>query len=392
MKDLDCRTSWPTQKLEPTYYSRFGSRCLKVRLLGVERACLNRLAYNFTNLSSSRSFLAATTYRLLLLTCMVWLLVGCTAPSRVYTQKSETLPPLPELIDESAFVPWKPSPENIVSPGFEVEVSSPVDETIKGTFRVDKDGVLKLPYQVEVQAGGLSVPALVSAVNHSYTRLLVNPNITVSIVNEEYYVEVGGLVNQPGVYPIPKGASLDELIAQAKGLQVGSDQQPRAQFARISQGAITNTIRLQDYYSGQPGLLPSWKGGEKVFLQYTRNSLTASGSSAFVRLVGQIKNPGEYRFQDGKDVYDYMILAGGPTEKANMDNLTLIRGLERGQRETISFSLQKSDAIPALRSGDVIMFQAENPSQLQKDAQTVGGFSGILSSFVGMLALIGLAF
>jgi protein involved in polysaccharide export with SLBB domain len=129
-----------------------------------------------------------------------------------------------------------------------------------------------------------------------------------------------------------------------------------------------------------------------VFLQYTRNSLTASGSSAFVRLVGQIKNPGEYRFQDGKDVYDYMILAGGPTEKANMDNLTLIRGLERGQRETISFSLQQSDAIPALRSGDVIMFQAENPSQLQKDAQTVGGFSGILSSFVGMLALIGLAF
>lgn len=320
------------------------------------------------------------------------LLPGCTATSRVYNQKSEKLPPLPELMDENAFVPWKTTSDTIVSPGFEIEISSPVDETIKGTFRIDKDGLLKLPYQVEVNAGGLPVPALTSAINRSYSRLLVNPNITVSVVKQEYYVEVGGLVNRPGVYPIAKGASLDELIAHAKGLQVGSDQQPRAQFARITQGDITNTIRLQDYYSGQPGLLPSWRGGEKVFLQYTRTSLAPSDSSASIRLVGQIKNPGEYRFQEGKDVYDYMILAGGPTEKANMDNLTLIRGLEKGQRETISFSLQKAEAIPALRSGDVIMFQAENPSQLQKDAQTVGGFSGFFSSIAAMLALVGLAF
>jgi len=310
----------------------------------------------------------------------------------MYNQKSETLPPLPELLDENAFVQWNTLPDSIVSPGFELEISSPVDETIKGTFRVDKDGVLKLPYQVEVKASGLSVPALTSAINRSYSRLLVNPAITVSLVKQEYYVEVGGLVNRPGVYPVPKNASLDELISHAKGLQLGSGQQPRAQFARITQGDITNTIRLQDYYSGQPGLLPSWRGGEKVFLQYTQTSLSASGSSASIRLLGQIKNPGEYRFQEGKDVYDYMILAGGPTEKANMDNLTLIRGLEKGQRETISFSLQKSEAIPALRSGDVIMFQADNPSQLQKDAQTVGGFSGFISSLAGMLALIGLAF
>jgi protein involved in polysaccharide export with SLBB domain len=350
--------------------------------------------HNKTNavISSCWSLRFVTTSLFLPVAVLLFVLSGCTATSRVYTQKSEKLPPLPELIDESAFVPWKTASDSIVSPGYEIEISSPVDETIKGTFRIGKDSLLKLPYQVEVNASGLSVPALTSAINRSYSRLLVNPNIAVSVVKQEYYVEIGGLVNRPGVYPIPKSASLDELIAHAKGLQVGSDQQPRAQFARITQGDITNTIRLQDYYSGQPGLLPTWRGGEKVFLQYTRTSLSPTGSSASIRLVGQIKNPGEYRFQDGKDVYDYMILAGGPTEKANMDNLTLIRGLERGERETISFSLQQSETIPALRSGDVIMFQADNPSQLQKDAQTVGGFSGFFSSLAGVLAMIGLAF
>ena len=321
--------------------------------------------------------------------CLI--LTSCTSASRVYTQKSVALSPVPNPVDASAFTPWTSPPQNIVSPGSEIEINSTVDETIKGVFRIEKNGILKLPYQVEVSAIGLTLPGLTSAINRSYTRLLVNPKITVSIVKDEAYVEVGGLVNKPGVYPIAKGASLDELIAHAKGLQVGQDQLPRAQFARITQGAITNIIRLQDYYSGQPGLLPAWRGGEKIFLQFTRESLSSAGSSAFVRLVGQVKNPGEYRYQEGKDVYDYMILAGGPTEKANMDNLTLVRDIDQGRRQTISFSLQKAEAIPPLQSGDVVMFQAENPSQLQKDAQTVGGFSGVLSSFVGLLAVIGLA-
>jgi hypothetical protein len=75
-----------------------------------------------------------------------------------------------------------------------------------------------------------------------------------------------------------------------------------------------------------------------------------------------------------------------------MNDLTLIRENNNNKRETISFSLQESDTIPNLLPGDVIMFKADNPSQLQKDAQTVGGFSSILSSIAAVFTMIGLAF
>jgi polysaccharide biosynthesis/export protein len=328
--------------------------------------------------------------------CLTSTLTGCsTKKSAPIFEPVNELSPEAALLDSTnsgtQFTPWKKTTPNLIAPGFEIEVSSTADKKIKGIYRVDMDGLLKLPYQVEVSASGNTLNQLTGAINRAYGRLLVSPQIKVSVITDAYYVEVGGLVVEPGVFAVPKSASLDELIAKAKGLQHGSDQSARAQYARITQGKITNTIRLQDYYSGLPGLQPTWAGGEKVFLQYTHEALVPRSSSSYIRMVGQIKNPGEYRFQDGKDVYDYMILAGGPTERANLDNVRLIRGVDQGSKATIAFSLNEGDTIPPLASGDVVMFQAENPTQLEKNSRTWGGFASIFSSIAGLVALIGLS-
>jgi protein involved in polysaccharide export with SLBB domain len=325
------------------------------------------------------------------------LFTACTPPLRSYTQKvnsNTTVTNQKNSPEEKylRFTPWQKRSNILVNSGFEIEVASSADELIKGTFKVDKDGILKLPYQTDVMVRGLTPSELKSTINKAYQRILVNPQINVSIIKDDVNVEVGGLVNRPGIYAVNKNATLDELVTSAGGLLTGSDQLPQAQYVRITQGEIANTISLRDYYSGQNNLLPTWYGEEQVFFQFNQNSVNFSDNSNYVRLIGQIKMPGEYRYETDKDVYDYMILAGGPTERANMNDLTLIRENNNNKRETISFSLQESDTIPNLLPGDVIMFKADNPSQLQKDAQTVGGFSSILSSIAAVFTMIGLAF
>src|SRR3990167_1314486 len=55
--------------------------------------------------------------------------------------------------------------EDELAPGFLVRLSSLKDEKLNGQYRINADGLLKLPYNIRLQTAGMDEKALRSAVN-----------------------------------------------------------------------------------------------------------------------------------------------------------------------------------------------------------------------------------
>lgn len=321
--------------------------------------------------------------RVLLLVVVILAASACyTGPHHILVPKT-TIASTGVTLQQTA---WNTRPSNEVAPGFEVTIKSAADPRINGTSRIDQEGLLKLNYDVRIATSGMTESDLASAINKAFSKVLRNPDVKMEITKREYFVDVQGLVKKAGQYLVKKDASLDELVSLAGGLET-TPGATMPQYARIDQLGVSNVVKLRDYYSGKRDLVPQWQGGEVVFFQNERGSL-AGGGRDYVQLLGQFKNPGEYPFTEGADFYDYMIQAGGPSEKADLYNLELVRS-NGPQREIFQFASANYNEIPAVMPGDTIIMNADNPSRFEKDSRVIGGFTSIVTA-IGTMVLLGL--
>jgi protein involved in polysaccharide export with SLBB domain len=272
-----------------------------------------------------------------------------------------------------------------VAPGFEIKVSSLEDQNINGKFRIDFSGKLKLPYDVTLNTDGLTRDALKSKVNESYAKFFKSqPKIGVSVVEEKYWIDVRGLVEKPARVLVQRSASLDEALAQAGGLL----KTATAKFVRIQQGEGSVTIKLSDYYSGNTqDKVPSWQGGDVVFFQSDRDldEAAADGEKSYIQLLGEVKNPGEYRYSRKADFYDYLARAGGPSDKANLLKIEVIRNSSDG-RTSSRFELVPKD-IPQLYAGDMILVHSDKQTPSERVVAMAAGIAGILNTMLLIILL-----
>ena len=250
-------------------------------------------------------------------------------------------------------------------------------------FRIQLDGTLDLPYGIQIQTTGLAEPELKDRVRNAYRRYFRNTSIIdVAIAQEEFWVDVRGLVRRAGAYLARRDSSLDELIGKAGGFV----DSPTPQYVRIHQGGTTTVIKLSEYYSGAQGMLPEWRGGDSVFFQ-SEPVHTASPDELveknYIQLLGEVTSPGEYRIKEGADFFYYLVRAAGPTSNADMDNIQVVR--RTGFKvESLTFSTDDVDEIPGLMGGDIVIV---NP-QSESDLTIASGFVGILSSITSIFALL----
>jgi protein involved in polysaccharide export with SLBB domain len=314
----------------------------------------------------------------------VFFMTGCyTGPSKtVMKRRSEISTPADVSAGESSkMVKWNTRPSDEVAPGFQIEVKSTDDKAVNGIFAIPNDGVLKLPYDVKVDTTGLTLAQLNAEIVSAYKKFFTSPQIKVSVFKKEYYVDVRGLVQKPGQYLVKEDSSLDYLISQAGGLLGSSDKNSEAQFVRIDQLGVTNVFRLRDYFSGNQNLVPKWQGGESVFFQSERGSVAGAAQTGrnYIQIIGMVKTPGEYPYKDNADLYDYLIKAGGPTERADLYKFDLIRTSGK-ERVRYTFALDDSDKVPDLRPGDTIFVHADNPTPAEKSARVVTIYTSILTA------------
>lgn len=106
--------------------------------------------------------------------------------------------------------------------------------------------------------------------------------------------------------------------------------------------------------------------------------------SVFIReyakfsILGQIKSPGAYQLKSGLKVMDAIALAGGFTDKANVEDVKLVRD-SGGNKETIAVNTKNiseqnsAGANPVLKPGDLVI---------------VGGLTDEGSSFIVVLGQV----
>ena len=347
-----------------------------------ERAPANFSEDNFMNpLQSFRLFGV--------LTCAV-LISACTSRPRdwVWATRAATESPASfESTTSPARPMWRVRAENEIAPGFELELSCPADRALSGAYRVEADGLLRLPYKVQIDANGLSTEALKTELDRAYRPFLKAPDFRVTIKHRMFFVDVQGLVTKPGPVLVKSDSSLDEIIAGAGGLQQTPERQAQAQYVRVVQGATSGTFKLRDYFAGSLTGLPIWQGGEKIFFQSEGGPLESKGKVArrYINLLGQVRSPGEYPYEHG-DFHRYLIAAGGPTDRADLDNISLIR-MHGDSVGTRNFTAHEPTELPTLEPGDTVIVQADNPSPLEKRSRVIGGFMSILTSIATVVLL-----
>jgi protein involved in polysaccharide export with SLBB domain len=212
--------------------------------------------------------------------------------------------------------------------------------------------------------------------------------MAVKVVDKKFAVDVRGLVKKPGQFLMKSSASLDEIIAEAGGLQEASPQNPMARYARIKQGAGSTLVNISDYYAGGEVVNPKWQGGEIVFFQTEAGvPMNAAGNENYLQMLGEVKVAGQYQYRENADLLDYIVRAGGPNDRADLDNIQIIRE-EAGQKISMVAeieSVEDRNQIPRLKGGDIVIVHAQNPTSFDKKTRRV---SEVAQVFTGIATVI----
>lgn len=276
---------------------------------------------------------------------------------------------------------------NTLAPGFLIRLGHQEDRDLNGSFRINFDGRIELPYNVMIRAQGLTMDEFRQKVLEAYKPFFKSGiRLTVELVEKAYYVELRGLIAKPGKYRVKSDTSLDEVIATGGGFPGANGQNSQdtaPHFVKITRGETVKMVNLEDYYkSGNGRDTGAWRGGEVLFFQ--KESATATDPNSItignqIQVLGELKRPGEFGYREGADVYFYMAESGGPTRDTDFGRVQIYRG-QPGHRVMMEFELEEPEKVPPIRPGDILVFRSDMPTKFQKSIATGANIGTIITA------------
>ena len=279
-------------------------------------------------------------------------------------------------------------PEYRVGPGDHIYLSVPQRPDLNRQLVVTPAGEVNLPLVGNVVVRGLNKveieAKLLQALREFYPSVnRVETSITQSLSN---VIFVSGDVRFPGKYSFAETVNVWEAIREAGG------PVPTATLSGVrvvqdrSRGGASFLVDVQAALeSGSMDKLPVLKPGDTVIVPGQEETYTGT---AGINVMGAVIKPGSYRLTGHQDLMSAVLMAGGPSDRANLSNVRLIRPDNEGRAET-----QKIDLTKFLEKGDM----ASNPKLLSGDTVDIGkkAFTGrdaaLVLSFVtaiGTLVLL----
>jgi polysaccharide export outer membrane protein len=223
--------------------------------------------------------------------------------------------------------------------------------TLTQKFPVDADGRVTLPMIGTLQAAGLSVDQLAAEMRRRLSNgFLNNPQVRIDIERAMRVFVFGG-VTTPGMYPLTRSTTLMEVLARA-GYQGASE----VIIVRAKNGGAAPALPDQE---GTEVIRVNLREFEKELEQgkLSRNVLLADADTIYVPrfdpnrvfVSGQVRNPGAFSVPDKTTVLQALALAGGPTERAALGKIKIMR-LVDGKQKTINAKLED-----LVRAGDTLI-------------------------------------
>lgn len=154
-----------------------------------------------------------------------------------------------------------------------------------------------------------------------------DPEAKFYIHNEDYYyipliedrfslIYISGAINRPGYYEFKQGDTFKNLITFAGGLRAAVDSNRVEIYRRVNDSIQTLVFAIAD--------LDSFKlhRGDRVFIRYKERV----DEDWKVKLLGEVKFPGEYTIYDDKTtIYELIQMAGGFTRRASLKDAKILR-------------------------------------------------------------------
>ncbi len=231
-------------------------------------------------------------------------------------------------------------------------------EALSRTVRVSEAGDITLPLLGEVRVAGLSRSAverdLASRLEERYVH---DPQVSVFV--KEYgsrIVSVLGAVRKPGRYPMVGRRTLLDMVSDAGGLT--EEAAPHAIITRRPAGAgsAPRTLRVDLQallYGGRAEMNPEIDQGDLIHVPVDL--------PVRVYVHGAVRDPGELetRLSRPLTVLQAVTKAGGPTERAALRKVELLRRNDDGSQQVIPVDLKAvlrgGAEDPVLADGDVVV-------------------------------------
>jgi polysaccharide biosynthesis/export protein len=277
-----------------------------------------------------------------------------------------------------------------LGPGDELKITVAGYPEYTGSQVILSDGTIALPLVGTINASDRTPAQLTQELAALLNRYVVDPSVSISIASQRpIIVNVAGEVQRPGpvqLRSIKAGTDLGQSLSVAG---VTSQQRPTVTAALLEAGGVTResdirkivlkrytpsnsppaspvTINLWDSVTsdtanrditlqdGDTIFIPKNTGEEALNPQILGRSSVAP-RTVRVKVVGEVKKPGESLVPPDSTLSSAIAIAGGPTEKARMKEVSFIRMLPNGQIDQKTLDLRLLTDSIQVQDGDVIM-------------------------------------
>ncbi|XOF34050.1 MAG: polysaccharide biosynthesis/export family protein [Candidatus Electrothrix sp. YB6] len=201
---------------------------------------------------------------------------------------------------------------------------------LKGEYTVATTGDIVFPLLGQVSVSGMSV----SAIKDNITTLLQKDylyNPIVSVIVREYRsrkVKIMGNVGKPGIYYLDSPTRIFDLLTKAEGIspQLGTVMSGhKAHIIRntVEDGDEKKHATIENIYVDLYQLLVAGKEEANIYLQ--PGDIIYLPDTKYLHVVGEVKNPGSFPYEQGITILKAITLAGGATQKASTKNAVIKR-------------------------------------------------------------------
>ncbi len=282
--------------------------------------------------------------------------------------------------------PLAQQPSYYIGPGDQLQISVAGYPEYSGPQIVLSDGHITLPMVGSLQAADKTPLAFSQELSAQFNTYLINPIVTVNVTNlRPITVNVAGEVMRPG--PIQLRSITAASAAGTTNAGLISLQRPTLTTALLEAGGVTRNADLRNIVLKRfsplgdrpPVTLNLWNaivsdnttrdlvlqdGDTLLIPKITELSdldrrLMARSSLAprtvRVRVMGEVKTPGEVQVSPDGTLSSALAIAGGPTTQAKLREVGFVRMLPNGQVERKEVDLRLLSDTIQIQDGDVLI-------------------------------------
>lgn len=206
----------------------------------------------------------------------------------------------------------------------------------------------------------------------------------------ESSIYVLGAVGAPGRYAFDSAFHFLDILAAADGPNGDADLYNIRVTHRNDFQAKVSELNLALYFeTGDETLLPRVYPGDTIYIPTKDKPWLSKKKETVVRLMGAIKTPGRYNFNESMTLLDLLAESGGPTEGALLSRIVVINTSCCAEQSRVFdfeafFKNPDSTQIPVLRAGDTVYV----PHSKDSDKAKTLGLARDVWSVVSVLLII----